>query len=48
MFVITGKSCSGKNAVAAELEKRGYHRCVTYTNTTNASPEKLMANHIIS
>lgn len=31
MFVITGKSCSGKNAVAAELEKRGYHRCVTYT-----------------
>ncbi len=31
MFIIVGKSCSGKNAVATELEKRGYKRCITYT-----------------
>lgn len=29
--MITGKSCSGKNAIADELEKLGYKRIVTYT-----------------
>lgn len=31
MFVIAGKSCSGKNAIARELIKRGYKQCITYT-----------------
>lgn len=31
MFVLCGKTCSGKNTVADELLKRGYERCITYT-----------------
>lgn len=31
MYVLTGRSCAGKNAVAEELIKRGHRRCITYT-----------------
>jgi guanylate kinase len=31
MIVLTGKSCSGKDCVATELEKLGYERIITYT-----------------
>lgn len=31
MFILAGKSCAGKNAIADELLRRGYERCITYT-----------------
>lgn len=32
MYVLAGRSCAGKNAVAEELIKRGHKRCITYTS----------------
>lgn len=32
MYILAGRSCSGKNAVAEELIKRGHKRCITYTS----------------
>ena len=31
MIVLTGKSCSGKDTIAKEMEQLGYHRNITYT-----------------
>lgn len=31
ILTISGKSCTGKDTIASELEKLGYHRIVTYT-----------------
>lgn len=40
MFILSGKSCSGKNEVSSELEKRGYKRCITYTTRPARNDEK--------
>lgn len=40
MFIIGGKTCSGKNKVASELIKRGYRRCITYTTRPLREKEK--------
>lgn len=40
MFIIVGKTCSGKNRVALELTKRGYKRCITYTTRPVREKEK--------
>lgn len=40
MFIIAGKGCSGKDRVAQELEKRGYHRCITYTTRPMRKSER--------
>lgn len=40
MFIIVGKGCAGKDRVAKELEKRGYHRCITYTTRPMRNSER--------
>lgn len=40
MFIIGGKTCSGKNKVALELTKRGYKRCILYTTRPVREKEK--------
>ena len=48
MLVIIGKTCSGKDTVAKELERRGYHRYLTYTSRPQREGESDNAYHFVS
>ena len=48
MFIIIGRSCSGKDTVARELQKRGYYRYLTYTTRPQRDGEPDDAYHFVS
>ena len=48
MFVIIGRSCSGKDIVAKELERRGYTRHRTYTTRPKRREEPDDAYNFVS
>lgn len=49
MIILTGRSCSGKDTIATELEKSGFHRIITYTTRHMRSNEiKDIDYHFIS
>lgn len=48
MLVIIGKTCSGKDTVARELERRGYYRHLTYTSRPQREGEPDNAYHFVS
>lgn len=48
MFVIIGRTCSGKDTVARELERRGYYRYKTYTTRPQREGEPDDAYQFVS
>ena len=48
MLVIIGKTCSGKDTLARELERRGYYRHLTYTSRPQREGEPNNAYHFVS